>query len=117
MTCICISTFIFKGNSMSISKSSIAINAINAVYRVTGSREITGKMLGISGSTVIRVLKSAGKSVQAPGRPSEQLSAPKLVTAYWARNESLRQISARVGVSPSTVARRMAALGIPTRSN
>lgn len=101
---------------MSISNSSIAVNAINAIYQATGSREVTGKMLGISGSTVIRVLKSAGKSVQAPGRPNEQLTARKLVAAYWSRSESLRQIGTRAGVSPSTVARRMAALGIPTRS-
>lgn len=101
---------------MSISNSAIAIRAINAIYQATGSRETTGQMLGISGSTVTRVLKSAGKSVQAPGRPNEQLSASKLVAAYWARNESLRQIGARAGVAHSTVARRMAAYGIPTRA-
>jgi transposase-like protein len=101
---------------MSISNSSIAIKAINAVYQITGSRETTGQLLGISGSTVTRVLKSAGKTVRQPGRPSEQLDPSNLVAAYWARNESLRTIAARAGVAHSTVANRMAKFGIPTRA-
>jgi len=101
---------------MSISNSSVAVRAINTVYKMTGSRETTGKLLGISGSTVTRVLKTAGLAVKSPGRPSEQLYAPNLVVAYWARCESLRTIAARAGVSHSTVANRMAKFGIPTRT-
>jgi len=101
---------------MSLSKSTIAVRAINTVYKMTGSRERTGELLGISGSTVTRVLKAAGKTVQLPGRPSEQLEPSNLVAAYWARNESLRTIADRAGVAHSTVARRMSLYGIPTRS-
>ena len=101
---------------MSINKSEIAVRAINAVYQMTGSRERTGELLGISGTTVTRVLKNAGKAIQQPGRPNEQLAPANLVAAYWSREESLRTIATRAGVSHSTVANRMAKFGIPTRS-
>ena len=100
----------------SINSSAVTVRAINAVYKMTGSRRLTGELVGISGSTVTRVLKNAGKSVRRPGRPSEQLAPSNLVTSYWMLNQSLRMIASRAGCAPSTVAKRMALYGIPTRS-
>jgi transposase-like protein len=99
-----------------LSNPKTALRAIKAIYEMTGSREQTGEILGVSGSTVTRTLKNAGYQVQTPGGQNKQLSPSALVKSYWVENQSLRDISAKAGVSHTTVARRMSAYGIPTRS-
>lgn len=99
-----------------ITKTEVALRAINAVYQMTGSRQRTADILGVDGSTVTRVLKRAGKTVQQPGGQNKQLSPSTLVTAYWERGESLRTIATRAGVAHSTVLRTMNKYGIPTRT-
>jgi DNA-binding CsgD family transcriptional regulator len=99
----------------SINTSSLTVRAIAALYKLTGSRERTAALLGISGPTVIRVLKDAGRATKSPGRPNEQLRVNNLIAAYWGRNESLREIAVRAGVTHTTVANHMQKFGIPTR--
>jgi transposase-like protein len=99
-----------------LSNSTVALRAMKAIYELTGSRERTGQILGVSGSTVTRTLARNGVRVQEPGGRNRQLTPAALVKSYWAQEQSLRDISEKAGVSHTTVARRMAAHGIPTRS-
>lgn len=100
---------------MTTNTFNLTIHAVHEIYKLTGSRTKTGKLIGVSGPTVIRKLKAAGLAINQPGRPSEQLSPGNLLNAYWIRGESLRTIASHAKVSHSKVRTEMIRWGIPTR--
>ncbi len=116
------STLLFLEHLMTNSplyKNATIARAMSRVYKLTNSREVTAKVFGVAGPTVINTLRKAGFGhlINSPGKQATNMLSPaSLVNQYWKQNMSLRQIAAKAGTSHSTVANRMAAYKIPTRS-
>jgi len=93
----------------------VALNAIKAVYALTGSRAKTGELLGIAGTSVTQLLTRTGNSVNPVGARHTALTPSKLVEAYWAQGKSLRQIGAELCLPHTMVYAEMVKYGIPRR--
>jgi DNA-binding CsgD family transcriptional regulator len=95
----------------------VALNAIKAVYALTGSRAKTGELLGINGSSVTQLLARTGNqtSINPVGARHTALTPSKLVEAYWAQGKSLRQIGAELCLPHTMVYAEMVKYGIPRR--
>jgi hypothetical protein len=93
----------------------VTLNAIKAVYSLTGSRRKTSELLGVDGSSVTALLARTGNAVNTVGRQPTALTPSKLVTAYWAQGKSLREIGAELCLPHTMVHAAMVKYGIPRR--
>ena len=89
--------------------SELAVKAINALYQITGSIEKTSNILGVSKkATSLRLSK--GDAIP------KAINQYSIIDSYWVNGNSLRRAASGLGVSYSTLYRRMKAYGIPCRT-
>jgi transposase-like protein len=92
-------------------------SALRALYRGAGSIPAVAAKLGVAYETARQWLLEAGVELKAKGRPSvnaASLDRPTLVQRYTS-GESIASIGHDLGVSPTTVRKRLLDAGVPLR--
>jgi hypothetical protein len=90
---------------------------LSALYQKLGSVPAVAERLGVAYETARRWLLDAGVELQPKGRPSRRagaLNAEALARRYEA-GESIADLGAAFGVSPTTVRSRLLRAGVALR--
>lgn len=89
--------------------------AAAADYRTGRSLRKIADQHDVGKQTVSRALTTTGISLRTPGRPTITLDTHWLRRRYLTELQTLHEIAAETGLSPSTISRHLRRAGIPTR--
>jgi hypothetical protein len=91
---------------------------LKRAYRRLGSIPAVAAELGVAYETARRWLRAAGAETNNRGRPSRRAATLNMTTviARYAKGDSIATIGASLGVSPTTIRKRLLGAGVQLRA-